>query len=76
MTRSFLDRLRGIHAATIVPMKPGFSIDEVALAAHISHVSAVPGINGLLVNGHARKLPEGLFDRLRRESRIQSGSCA
>lgn len=53
MTRSFLDRLRGIHAATIVPMKPDFSIDEEALAAHISRVAAVPGINGLLVNGHA-----------------------
>jgi 4-hydroxy-tetrahydrodipicolinate synthase len=53
MTGSFLDRLRGIHAATVVPMKPDFSIDEVALAAHISRVSAVPGINGLLVNGHA-----------------------
>lgn len=53
MIRSFLDRLRGIHAATIVPMKPDFSIDEDALAAHISRVAAVPGINGLLVNGHA-----------------------
>lgn len=53
MTRSFNDRLRGIHAATIVPMKPDFSIDEQTLAAHISSVSSVPGINGLLVNGHA-----------------------
>lgn len=53
MIRSFLDRLRGIHAATIVPMKPDFSIDEEALARHIAQVSAVPGINGLLVNGHA-----------------------
>jgi 4-hydroxy-tetrahydrodipicolinate synthase len=53
MTRFFLDRLRGIHAATIVPMKPDFSIDEAAMAAHIACVTAVPGINGLLVNGHA-----------------------
>ena len=53
MTQSFNDRLRGIHAATIVPMKPDFSIDEQTLAAHISSVSSVPGINGLLVNGHA-----------------------
>jgi 4-hydroxy-tetrahydrodipicolinate synthase len=53
MTRSFLDRLRGIHAATIVPMKPDFSIDEAVLAAHIASVAVVPGINGLLVNGHA-----------------------
>src|SRR5882757_4528869 len=53
MTGAFLDRLRGIHASTIVPMKPDFSIDEDALAAHIARVTAVPGINGLLVNGHA-----------------------
>jgi 4-hydroxy-tetrahydrodipicolinate synthase len=53
MTGPFLDRLRGIHASTIVPMNPDFSIDEDALGAHISRVTAVPGINGLLVNGHA-----------------------
>lgn len=52
-TRSFNDRLRGIHAATIVPMNSDFSIDERALAAHLSQVVSVPGINGLLVNGHA-----------------------
>ena len=34
-------------------MTPDFLIDESALAAHIASVTAVPGINGLLVNGHA-----------------------
>lgn len=53
MTTTFTDRLRGIHAATIVPMRPDFSVDEDALAAHIAAVTAVRGINGLLVNGHA-----------------------
>lgn len=52
-TASFADRLRGIHAATIVPMTPDFEIDEAELAAHLASVTAVPGINGLLVNGHA-----------------------
>lgn len=51
--RSFSDRLCGIHAATIVPMTSDFRIDEPALAAHIASISSVPGINGLLVNGHA-----------------------
>jgi 4-hydroxy-tetrahydrodipicolinate synthase len=51
--QSFSDRLRGIHAATIVPMTSDFQIDEPALAAHITSVASVPGMNGLLVNGHA-----------------------
>lgn len=45
--------LHGMHAATIVPMKSDFSIDEATLAQHIRSVSHTPGINGLLVNGHA-----------------------
>src|ERR1700756_2608986 len=49
----FSDRLRGIHAATIVPMTADFEIDESKLAAHLASVASVPGINGLLVNGHA-----------------------
>ncbi len=53
MTGWFFDRLCGIHAATIVPMRPDFAIDEEALASHIARVTAVRGINGLLVNGHA-----------------------
>src|SRR5438874_4389625 len=51
--QTFGDRLRGIHAATIVPLTPGFEVDEAQLAAHIASVASVPGINGLLVNGHA-----------------------
>lgn len=47
------ERLDGIHAATIVPMRADFSIDEKALAEHIRTVSHTPGIRGLLVNGHA-----------------------
>lgn len=53
VSQTFGDRLRGIHAATIVPMTPDFEIDEPALAAHLASVASVPGINGLLVNGHA-----------------------
>ncbi|MGY3394610.1 4-hydroxy-tetrahydrodipicolinate synthase [Bradyrhizobium sp. USDA 3311] len=53
MTQTFSDRLRGIHAATIVPMTPDFEIDETRLADHVASVASAPGINGLLVNGHA-----------------------
>ncbi|MBP0112111.1 dihydrodipicolinate synthase family protein [Bradyrhizobium vignae] len=51
--RTFSDRLRGIHAATIVPMTPDFEIDEAQLANHLASVSSTRGINGLLVNGRA-----------------------
>jgi 4-hydroxy-tetrahydrodipicolinate synthase len=42
-----------MHAATIVPMKADFSIDEPALERHLAEVTAVAGIRGVLVNGHA-----------------------
>jgi len=43
----------GIHAATVTPMRPNFSIDEDRLGGHVASVSRVPGVRGLLINGHA-----------------------
>lgn len=43
----------GIYAAIVCPMRPDFAIDEAALARHASDVVAVPGIVGVLCNGHA-----------------------
>jgi 4-hydroxy-tetrahydrodipicolinate synthase len=43
----------GIHAATVAPMRPDYTLDEAALTRHVAHVSRVPGIRGLLINGHA-----------------------
>ena len=53
MSQPFTDRIRGIHASTVVPMRSDYSIDEDALRSHIAAVTSVRGINGLLVNGHA-----------------------
>src|SRR5215203_4945739 len=53
MSEAFRRALTGIHAATIVPFRANYSIDEDALAEHIAWVSHRPGIRGLLVNGHA-----------------------
>jgi 4-hydroxy-tetrahydrodipicolinate synthase len=53
MMQALAGRLSGIHAATIVPMRADFSIDETALATHIGRIANTPGIRGLLVNGHA-----------------------
>jgi 4-hydroxy-tetrahydrodipicolinate synthase len=46
-------RLAGIHAATIVPLRPDFSLDEAGLAEHVRTVAHHDGIQGLLINGHA-----------------------
>ena len=46
-------RFCGVHAATVCPMRPDFSIDETALARHVASVAKTSGIDGLLVNGHA-----------------------
>ena len=48
-----MSRLSGVHAATVCPMREDGAIDEAALAAHVAAVAAVPGIRGLLINGHA-----------------------
>ena len=53
MSTDFCHALQGVHAATVVPLKRDFSLDEEALAAHLTWVSQRPGIRGLLVNGHA-----------------------
>jgi 4-hydroxy-tetrahydrodipicolinate synthase len=53
MIRTPAQSLTGIHAATIVPMHADYSLDEAAFAQHIADVTAVKGIRGLLVNGHA-----------------------
>jgi 4-hydroxy-tetrahydrodipicolinate synthase len=43
----------GIYAAIVCPMRLDFLIDEAALARHATDVAAVPGIVGVLCNGHA-----------------------
>lgn len=43
----------GVYAATVCPLAPDFSIDEAALAQHVSAVTADTGLVGVLCNGHA-----------------------
>lgn len=52
--RAVADRLAGIHAATVAPMRGAdYALDHAALEAHLRAVAGRPGIRGLLVNGHA-----------------------
>ncbi|MBT9291653.1 dihydrodipicolinate synthase family protein [Prosthecodimorpha staleyi] len=46
-------RLTGIHAATVTPMRPDYSVDWEALAGHVGRIGRADGIRGLLINGHA-----------------------
>jgi 4-hydroxy-tetrahydrodipicolinate synthase len=46
-------KLKGIYAATVVPLKKNKSIDEIALNNHIKDIIKTNGIKGLLLNGHA-----------------------
>ena len=45
--------LKGIYAATVVPLKKNKSINEIALKKHIKNIINTNGIKGLLLNGHA-----------------------
>ncbi|MEP9350443.1 dihydrodipicolinate synthase family protein [Xanthobacter sp. KR7-225] len=53
MTRRAPESFRGIYASIVCPMRADGSVDEAALAAHAAAVAGVPGMAGLLVNGHA-----------------------
>lgn len=44
---------RGIYAATVCPLLDTGEIDELTLARHFNDCASVPGMKGLLVNGHA-----------------------
>ena len=45
--------LKGIYAATVVPLRKNKSIDIGALSNHIKDIIKTEGIKGLLLNGHA-----------------------
>lgn len=44
---------RGIYAATVCPLLDNGDIDEATLARHLASNAFVPGMAGLLINGHA-----------------------
>ena len=48
-----MKKLKGIYAATVVPLKKNKSIDKKSLNIHIKNIINTTGIKGLLLNGHA-----------------------
>lgn len=47
------ETVAGIHAAIVTPLRPDHSVDEAALAAQVARLMAVPGMRGIMCNGHA-----------------------
>lgn len=43
----------GVWPAALTPFLPGGAIDDAALAAHLRHLATTPGVNAVVVNGHA-----------------------
>ncbi len=48
-----MKKLKGIYAATVVPLNKNKSIDKKSLNIHIKNIINTRGIKGLLLNGHA-----------------------
>lgn len=46
----------GIIPASVTPFKSDYSIDEKALANHVSYLASVEGVTGLLMNGHTGEI--------------------
>lgn len=44
---------RGVFAATLTPFTTDGALDEPLLADHLRRVAAIPGLRGVLCNGHA-----------------------
>ncbi|WP_346308887.1 dihydrodipicolinate synthase family protein [Limnohabitans sp.] len=53
MTSKRQNSFNGIYAATLCPLLDDGRIDEVTLAKHLEACAFVPGMKGLLINGHA-----------------------
>ncbi len=53
MIPSYDQPYRGIYVSTLTPFHPDGQIDEILLAAHFRRYAGVPGIVGVLCNGHA-----------------------
>ena len=49
-------QLRGLYPATVTPFTESYAVDWDALDAHLAHVAASEGVQGLVVNGGVAEL--------------------
>ena len=47
---------KGIFPAICVPLKEDYSVDESAYRRYLSWIAGVPGLGGLVINGHASEV--------------------
>ena len=47
------ETVAGIHAAIVTPFRADWTVDEAALSAQVARLVAVPGLRGVMCNGHA-----------------------
>ncbi|RYF72204.1 MAG: dihydrodipicolinate synthase family protein [Comamonadaceae bacterium] len=66
---------RGIYAATLCPLHDDGRIDEATLARHLEANAFVPGMAGLLINGHAGENFMLSREEKRRVTEIASEVC-
>jgi len=65
----------GIYAATLCPLLDDGRIDETTLARHLEANAFVPGMKGLLINGHAGENFSLSREEKRRVTEIASEVC-
>ncbi len=75
----------GVFAATLCPFRPDHAIDRDGLQAYTAYLAAVPGLRGLVCNGHTGEVmglrpPERaevvrLMCAAARDTRVISGIC-
>jgi len=69
------DAFQGIYAATLCPLLDDGRIDEATLARHLEANAFVPGMKGLLINGHAGENFSLSRDEKRRVTEIAFEVC-
>jgi len=69
------DAFQGIYAATLCPSLDDGRVDEATLARHLEANAFVPGMKGLLINGHAGENFSLSRDEKRRVTEIAFEVC-
>lgn len=72
-TRPFVDPWTGVFAATLCPFHENEEIDEEGLRRYVREFPSVPGIMGVVPNGHTGEIMSLLPEERARVTRIVAG---